>query len=43
MQSNSKRFTFDGGALTYLGTGILALVSEIDETSIYNYKVNQTN
>ena len=26
MQSNSKRFTFDGGAGTYLGTGILGLL-----------------
>ena len=26
MQKNSQRFTFDGGALTYLGTGILALL-----------------
>jgi uncharacterized membrane protein YjgN (DUF898 family) len=25
MQANSKRFTFDGGALTYVGTGLLAL------------------
>ena len=26
MQANSKRFTFDGGALTYVGTGILGLL-----------------
>jgi uncharacterized membrane protein YjgN (DUF898 family) len=26
MQSNSKRFTFDGGAATYLGTAILGLL-----------------
>ncbi len=34
MQSNSKRFTFDGGALTYLGTGILALVITIFSAGI---------
>ena len=26
MQSNSKRFTFDGGAATYIGTAILGFV-----------------
>jgi uncharacterized membrane protein YjgN (DUF898 family) len=26
MQTNSKRFTFDGGAATYLGTAILGIV-----------------
>ena len=26
MQKNSKRFTFDGGAITYLGTGILGVL-----------------
>ena len=34
MQSNSKRFTFDGGALTYLGTGILALVITVFSAGI---------
>jgi hypothetical protein len=29
MQANSKRFTFDGGALTYVGTGLLALLLTI--------------
>jgi uncharacterized membrane protein YjgN (DUF898 family) len=26
MQSNSKKFTFDGGAATYLGTAILGII-----------------
>jgi len=26
MQKNSQRFTFDGGALTYVGTGILCIL-----------------
>ena len=29
MQNNSKRFTFDGGAATYLGTAILAMLITI--------------
>jgi hypothetical protein len=43
MQSNSKRFTLDGGALTYLGTGILilVLVMELGEICTFKCNVNQ--